>query len=174
MRTILGVLVGDLLVVGCAGTGGPAPAPSAAASASQAGAFGGTVKFNYDGKATTTTVDAVADGASVSGTAVSDIGAADKATHNVKLECASRNGDTWALGGKIANTTVSGEKAGDWSAVIVKDGSPQKVGIWLSDEESTETDCNAWLKGIDFSTIDASNFNPVESGSLTPPAFPAS
>ena len=177
MRSILGVLVSALLVVGCAGTpSSAAPAASAAAPAaaspSQSGAFGGTVTFKFDGKPATTTVDAIADGASVSGTAATNIGeAADvgKVTHNVKLGCASRNGDTWALGGKVDNTTVSGEKAGNWSAVMVKDGSPQKIGIWLSDDPSNAPDCAAWLTAIDFSTLDVSNFNPVESGTLVPP-----
>ena len=27
-----------------------------------------------------------------------------------------------------------------------------------------------WLKAIDLSTLDAGNFNPVESGTLVPPA----
>jgi hypothetical protein len=168
MRMVLGVLVSALLVAGCAGaTGTAAPAASApAASASQSGAFGGAVQFKYDGKAATTTVDAVADGTKVSGTAVTQVG---DATHTVKLDCASQNGDTWALGGKTEKTTIPGEKAGDWSAVIVKAGSPQKIGIWLSDDPSSASDCNAWLKAIDFSTLDVGVFDQVESGTLTAP-----
>ena len=173
MRTVLGVLVSALLVIGCSGStpsAAPAAASAAGSSAGQNGAFGGTVKFN-DGGATTTTVEGVADGTSVSGTAVTQ--AAGK-THNVTLECASRNGDTWAVGGKVDSTTFSGETAGAWSAVIVKDGSPQKVGIWLSDDPSTATDCKAWLTATDFSTIGPENFTTVASGSLSAPTFPAS
>jgi len=169
MRTVLGVIVSTLLVAGCAGATSSAPpaAPAtAAANPSQSGAFGGTIQFKMDGKAATTTVEGVADGSNVSGTAVTQLGGS---THNVKLECASQNGDTWALGGKIADTTVSGEKAGDWSAVVVKSGSPQKVGIWLSDDPSSGADCNAWLKAIDFATIGIENFHAVDSGTLTPP-----
>jgi hypothetical protein len=69
-------------------------------------------------------------------------------------------------------TTVTGEKAGDWSAVIVKDGSPQQIGIWLSDDPSNASDCEAWLALIDLGTIDPENFNPVESGALVLPAVP--
>ena len=173
MRSILRAFVSVLLVAGCAGTpssAAPPAAPSAVANPSQSGSFGGTVQFKLDGKAATTTVDGVADGATLSGTAVTQIGGG---THNVKLECASKNGDTWALGGKIESTTVSGESAGSWSAVMVMDGSPQKVGIWLSDEASTASDCKTWLTAIDFSSMDASNFNAVGSGSLTPPAATA-
>jgi hypothetical protein len=129
----------------------------------------GTVRFLSDGVPTTTEVDAVFDGASVSGTAVTTFG---RGTHTVRLECAARDGDTWAYGGTIAQTTVPGERAGGWSAVIVKDGSPQQIGIWLSDSKSQGTDCAGWLAAIDLSTIGAESFTPVESGALVPPPDP--
>ena len=169
MRSILGVLVSALLVVGCAGaTGSAAPAASApAASASGAGAFGGAVQFKYHGQPSTTTVDAVANGTNVSGTAVTQIGTG---THTVQVGCAAQSGDMWAIGGKTEKSNVEGGRAGDWSAVIVKLGSPAKIGIWVSDDASNASDCGAWLKGIDFSTIDIANFETVESGTLTAPA----
>jgi hypothetical protein len=168
MRAILGVFVIALAVAGCAGTtGSAAPAASAsAASASQGGSFGGTVTFKDDGKPATTTVDAVADGATVSGTAVTEFA---KGTHTVALSCASQDGDWWALGGKTDKTTIKGEKAGDWSAVIVMDGSPQMIAIWLSDPASNAPDCGAWLAKIDFAGIGLENLTPVESGTLAPP-----
>ena len=191
MRTILSVLVSALLVVGCAGaTGSPAPAasvpaasipasvspPSASASASAetvatpspSGAFGGVVHFTGDG-ATTTTVDGVADGTSVTGTAVTD---SSEGTHTVKVGCAAQNGDFWAVAGKTDKTTIHDEKPGDWSAVIVKNGSPQMIAIWLSDDPSTAPDCAAWLAKIDFAGIGLENFTPVESGTLVPPPAP--
>ena len=171
MRTILGVLVSALIVVGCAGsTPSAAPAASApapAASPSTSGTFGGAVQFKYHGQPSTTTVNAVADGTSVSGTAVTQIG---KGTHTVQVGCAAQAGEMWAVGGKTEKSDVEGGRAGDWSAVIVKPGSPAKVGIWVSDDPSTASDCGAWLKGIDFSTIELTNFETVESGTLTPPA----
>jgi hypothetical protein len=183
MRTILGLLVGTLLIAGCAGTTGspaPASAPASAATAaspSPSGAFGGVAHFTMDGKPATTTVDLVVDGASVSGTAVTDIGDATdlgKGTHTVKLGCASQQGDWWAVGGKTDKTTVNGEKAGDWSAVIVRDGSPQLIGIWLSDDPSKVSDCSAWLAAIDFADMDLQTFDTVESGTLVHPTVPAS
>ncbi len=188
MRTIVAALFGTLLVAGCAGaTGSAAPAasapapstpasvdPSPAASVaspgatpSASGAFGGIVHYQLDGAAATTEVDLVADGATVSGTAVTTFRGS---THTVRLGCATRNGDTWALGGTIEQTTVSGERAGDWSAVIVKDGSPQQIGIWLSAPPSAGSDCDAFLASTDFANIGLENFNPVESGALVPPA----
>jgi hypothetical protein len=174
MRTIVGVLIGALLVAGCANaTGSAAPGASAPAAGTPAsvtpspsGAFGGTVQFQSDGAAATTEVNIDADGATVSGKAVTTF---REGTHTVRLGCATRNGDTWALGGTTEQTTVSGERAGDWSAVIVKDGSPQQIGIWLSDDPSKASDCQAWLATTDFANIGPENFNPVESGALVPP-----
>ncbi len=167
MRSILGVLVIAVLAAGCAGaTGSAAPAVSVAAP-SPSSALGGIVKYQADGAPATTEVNVVADGATVSGTAVTTL---REGTHTVRLGCASRNGDTWALGGTTEQTTVPGERAGDWSAVIVKDGSPQMIGIWLSDDPAKASDCAAWLATTDFATIGAENFNAVESGALVPPA----
>ena len=126
----------------------------------------GIVHYQLDGAPATTEVDVVADGSSVSGTAVTTF---REGTHTVQLGCASRDGDTWAFGGTTEQTTVPGERAGDWSAVIVKDGTPQRIGIWLSAPPSEASDCDAWLSAIDFATIGAENFNAVESGALVPP-----
>jgi len=146
------------------GVGGP---PSATPTASPSPTpIGGKVDYRHDGATATTTVVAVADGAAVSGTAVTKLG---NGTHTVRLECAARDGDTWAFGGTIEETTVPEERAGDWSAVIVKDGSPQQIAIWLSDAKSTGSDCNGWLAGIDLASVDAGNFGSVVSGALVPP-----
>jgi hypothetical protein len=188
MRTMVCALIGTLLVAGCAGaTGSAAPAASApapstpasvspsptqgsASTPSPSGAFGGIVQYQVDGAAATTEVDLVADGATVSGTAVTRF---REGTHTVRLGCAVQSGDTWALGGTTEQTTVPGERAGDWSAVIVKNGQPQQIGIWLSDDPSKASDCEAWLATTDFANIGLENFNPVESGALVPPPAPA-
>jgi len=169
-RRLVAVALAALLlpiVAGCAAsTPGSASAPAPGASASASGAFGGSVSYQMDGAPATTEVKVVADGASVSGTAVSELGAG---THTVQLQCAAQDGDTWAFGGTTEQTTVPGESAGAWSAVIVKDGSPQQVGLWLSDDKSEGVDCDAWLAAIDFSTVGLENFHPVESGELVLP-----
>ena len=185
MRTILGVLVSAVLVVGCASAGGTqAPAASApttqapAASASgtpapatsptprPSGAFGGKVEFRLDGSAATTEVDAVADGASLSGTAVTKF---REGTHTVRLGCATQGGGSWVVGGTVETTTVHGESAGVWSAVIVKEGSPQQIGIWLSAGPEAGSDCDAFLSSFDVADLDPSAFSPAESGALVPP-----
>jgi hypothetical protein len=147
--------------------GGPASQPPASATPSTT-QIGGTVEYQADGGAATTEVTAVADGASVSGMAVTTF---SDATHTVRLECAARDGDTWALGGTTEQTTLPGERAGDLSAVIVWDGSPQQIAIWASEEN--ESDCARWLASIGLAGFDPEKrddfFTPVESGVLVPP-----
>jgi hypothetical protein len=151
-------VIGYQLLPRAGGTGGQPGPPTV---------LDGTVHYRLDGAAATTEVDAVADGASVSGTAVSTFDF--RGTHTVRLECAARDGDTWALGGTVDETSYPGERAGGWSAVIVKDGSPQRIGIWLSDTKSEGIDCAGWLSSIDLADIGPENFQPVESGALVPP-----
>ncbi len=169
---VLAVALAALLlpiVAGCAAStqgSASAPAPVASAAPGPSGTFGGSVNYQLDGASSTTEVDAVANGASVSGTAVSKLA---EGTHTVQLECASRDGDTWALAGTVEQTTVPHEKAGDLSVVIVRDGSPQHIGIWLSVDAEPGTDCDAFLASTDFSTLGLENLVPVESGALVPP-----
>jgi hypothetical protein len=161
------VLVVGTQLLSPAAPGGVGGAPSAEPTATPSPTpFGGTVNYQQDGAPATTEVNVVADGASVSGTAVTTFA---RGTHTVRLECATRNGDSWAVGGTTEQTTVPGERAGAWSAVIVKDGSPQRIGIWLSDPKSVGSDCDGWFTSIDIGTIDPSNFHPVESGALVSP-----
>ena len=157
-RRALAVALAALLlpiVAGCAAAPSAAPtqgstsAPAPVASATrqpERPAFGGSVDYQIDGAPATTEVDVVADGASLSGTAVTTFRAG---THTVKLACATRSGDTWALGGTVEQSTVPGEPVGAWSAVIVKDGSPQQIGLWLSEDASAAKDCKAWLASFD-------------------------
>ena len=160
---VVALVIGAQLL-GPAASGGVGGAPSAAPAPTPSPVpIGGTVEYHMDGAPATTDVDAVADGASVSGTAVTTFVGG---THTVALECAARDGDTWVVGGTIERTTVRGEKAGDWSAVIVRDGSPQQIGIWLSVDVSCEGLESEWAG---FSDIGAENFQPVESGALVPP-----
>ena len=149
------------------GVGAPSPSPTATPSPTP---FGGIVDYQLDGAPATTEVNVVADGASVSGTAVTTFVGG---THTVRLECATRNGDFWAVGGTTEQTTVRGERAGGWSAVIFKDGSPQQIGIWLSDAKAEGSECDGWLGSIDLAGLGPENFQPVESGALVPPPDPA-
>ena len=191
MRMVFGVLASTLLVVGCAGASGggtsaaSAPAPSTVASPSQAaasasaaaetpaatatpkGGFGGKVQFKLDGGPATTTIDALAEGAKVSGTAVT---AYFEGTHTVRLGCANQNGDIWTLGGTTEKTTIHNETPGTWSALMVKAGSPQQIAIWFSQDASAAKDCDAWLASFNPLEFGTETWTPVESGSLVFPA----
>jgi hypothetical protein len=162
---VIAVLFIGSRFIGPATTGGVGGAPSAEpTSIPSASPIGGTVAYRLDGAPATTEVDAVADGASVSGTAVTTI---SEGTYTVRLECAAQDGDSWAFGGTTEQTTVPGDRAGDWSAVIVKDGSPQQIGLWVSDDKVAGTDCDGWLASIDIAGHPQTW--PVDSGSLVPP-----
>lgn len=143
--------------------GAPTVAPTAAPSPQP---FGGTVTYELDGGPVTTAVEAVVDGPSVSGTAVSTFVGA---THTVGVECAARQGDHWAVGGTIEDSSVLGEIAGLWSAVFVKDGAPMQVGVWLSDAKADGSTCAGWLGSLDLESIDPANLQPVTSGTLVGP-----
>jgi hypothetical protein len=170
---IIAVVVGTQLLGSPSGNLGSDPTVTATPGPTEEPTrVGGNVDYQLDGAPATTEVDAVADGASVSGAAVTTF---FRGTHTVRLECAAQDGDTWAFGGTTEQTTVPGERAGDWSAVVVRDGSPQQIGIWLSDDKSEGSDCDDWLASIDLADIDPENFQPVESGALVPPpALPSS
>jgi len=160
-------LVVGFQLLGPAAPAGVGGAPSATPTATPSPTpIGGVVHYQLDGAPATVDVTVDADGASVTGTAVTTFVGG---THTVRLACAARDGDTWAFGGTTDQTTVPGELAGAWSAVVVKDGSPQQVAIWLSDEKSEGIDCEGWLAGIDLPHIGSENFHPVESGALVPP-----
>jgi hypothetical protein len=170
----------NLLPGGSTGTGGLAatPAPTASPSPTSAptasptptrppGAFGGTVSYQSDGAPATMEIDAVADGARVSGTAVAT---GRNGTHSVRLACAAKKGGTWAVAGRVEHSTVPGEVAGPWSVVTVKDGPPQQITIWLSAGDYAGTDCAGFLASFGFAGLGPENFSPVESGRLAPPA----
>jgi hypothetical protein len=145
----------------------PTPAPTVSSSSTRPiGTYGGTVTYQSDGAPATTEVEAVADGARASGTAVST---GNGHTHSVRLECAVRKGDTWAVVGRVEHTTVPGESVGFWSAVIVRDGSPQQIAIWLSADAPAGTDCAGFLALHDFAELGPENFSPVVAGRLAPP-----
>lgn len=159
----------DARVGGPAATETPtvSPAPSTPiATPSQAGSFGGTAHWRDNGTPITTEVDAIATGATVTGTAVHTFPAG---THTVRLGCVAREGDSWALAGTVEKSTLPGEKPGFWSRVVVKDGSPQQISIWLSADAPAGIDCPGFMATFPFADLGPENFAPVESGALVPP-----
>ena len=153
-------------LLGPSAPGGVGAAPSVGPTASPTPPpIGGTVKFKSDGVATTTVVDAIADGTSVSGTAVTTSAAG---THTVRLECAARQDDRWAFVGTVEQSTFPDEGTGAWSAVVVEDGTPQKIGIVFGIEKLATDRCAVKWNDISMADMDVSN--PIESGEMVPPA----
>jgi len=159
---LLAVLVGGAVMMG-GGAPPPAPTPNPAPTSV---AVGGTVHHEIDGASATTEVEATATGASVSGTAVTTFRGR---THTVRLACSARNGDTWVLAGTTEQTTVPGEPLGTWSAVFVREGSPQQIGIWFSGDAPAGSDCDGFLAAHNLADIGPENFQPVASGALVLP-----
>jgi hypothetical protein len=143
------------------GVGGPPPSPT--------GAFGGTVHFKDNGTPVTTEIDAVARGATVTGTAVSTF---PQGIHTVRLACVARDGDTWAVAGTVEQSTLPGETPGLWSVVAVKDGSPKRILLWLSGDTALG-DCPGFLASLDIAHLSPENFVPVDSGAFVAPGDPA-
>ena len=147
------------------------PAPSTVgATPSPTGAFGGTMHWTDTGAPVTTVVDAVAKGATVTGTAVH---MTRGGIHTVRLGCVARVGDTWALAGTVEKSTLPGEKPGYWSRVVVKDGSPQQISMWLSADAPAGIDCAGFLATFPFADLGPENFASVDSGAFVPPPDPA-
>ena len=169
VAAIVVVAVAGFAILRPPGTG--VGGPPATASAGPTAAFGGTVQYQGDGAPVTTEVDAVASGATVTGTAVTTF---RRGTHTVRLGCVARDGDTWALGGTVEQSTLPGEPVGAWSRVMVKDGSPQRIAIWLSYDVPTGSDCLGSLALFGgAAALAADDFVAVESGALVPPPDPA-
>ena len=146
----------------------PTPSPTVTPAPTATGAFGGSVEFTGDaGAPGMTVVDAVATGDKVSGTAVTTL---REGIHTVRLACAARDGDFWVVGGKVEKSTIPGEPTGTWSAVLVKDSSPQRLFTWLSDDPSAASDCESWLATFGPDGIGIADYATVESGKLVPPA----
>jgi hypothetical protein len=147
-----------------AGVGGP---PATETPTVSPAPFGGTVHWRDTGAPVTTDIDAVASGATVTGTAVHTF---PGGTHTVRLGCVAGDGGTWALAGTVEQSTLPGEKAGFWSRIVVKDGSPQQISIWLStDAAPAGIDCAGFLATFGFADLPPEDFAPVESGELVPP-----
>ena len=139
------------------GVGG---APSTTPSPSP---IGGKVEYQIDGAAATTEVTAVADGASVSGTAVTKFGGG---THTVRLACAAGTaipGPSPARPSRPrsqASVPATGRRSSSRTARPSTSGSGSPT---TSRRVATVTTC--WKLPLP----DPSAFSPVESGALVPP-----
>ena len=120
------------------------------------------------------TVDASSDGSSLSGTVE---GAWAGKPFSIRLECLRQfDPQTWMLAGRLTQSADANRSAGDWGALVVRDGSPQKVGVW-TEASSTGDDCTGFVYGIPDQAADEGQqfIGPMDEGSMTlPPAHQGS
>src|SRR5262245_59172141 len=135
---VLAVVLGTRFLPGDSGVGGPSNSPSPSASPSFVGG-----QFTFAGQPLE--IDASSDGASLSGTAA---GSWDGSSDAIRLECLRQFDErTWMLAGVLTESATNDRFAGDWGAVIVRDGSPQKVGI-TTDRVSAGDSCEEYVAAI--------------------------
>ena len=126
----------------------------------------GRVTFQLGDNAVAVEVDASADGAALSGTAVVSF-APDEFT--IALECSREFDDTtWILAGTTTESTTDNSPVGSRSAILVRDGAPQEVILWFEDPPPAE-DCAGFLEGIPEEDIVNAGFTPVTEGEISLP-----
>ena len=126
----------------------------------------GDVTFFLGGADVDLTVDAIANGTSLEGTAraAQGDGGPDPTTADVRLECLDqRADDTWLLGGTIEASTEW--RVGSRAAVIVRDGDPQAFDFWIQGDDPDAASCAAFLATIP----DDVPLSPAKEGALELP-----
>jgi hypothetical protein len=116
-------------------------------------------------------MEATSDGSSLSGTAA---GAFNGDTFTITLQCLRQFDDqTWMFAGELTKSAVPDRPDGSWATVIVRDGSPQKAGIWLQ-ERGTADDCEEFVEEAPDSAVEGPEMiGDLSEGSVTLPPAPA-
>lgn len=172
-RSALTALATLILLAACSGAS-PTSTGSTATSdptASQAAVpVGGQFTYGVDfGNVLGIDVDGSSDGSSLSGTAVvSDEGVT---LYRVELQCLRRFDDqTWMLAGAVT-PEPEGQDLIKWWALIVRDGSPQLVGV--SGEVATAAeDCEEFVNEIPDRDLTDANLGPILEGEISVPPAP--
>ena len=141
------------------------PTPGASDGA-PSGPVKGHVEFTLDGASSTIDIDGTADGSVLAGTAELSYGKGDA---TVELRCLANDGARWAFAGTYSATTT-GTTVGEFMAIFVEDGAPQRVAI-IEDGPGT-TDCLTFLGDIPLADIPADEFLPVDAGEISLPTTP--
>jgi hypothetical protein len=120
----------------------------------------GTAKFEL-GRPLTVTLSAEEAGDEVSGTAeiISDEGGE---AFSIQLECAPERNDVLILGGTVSESNIQEAKVGTRSAVLLKQGEPDRMLLWFDDSPAAG-DCDAFARNIPDEVLANENaFQPVE------------
>jgi hypothetical protein len=119
----------------------------------------GTVKVVL-GRPLTVTLSAEEAGDQVSGTAeiISDEGGE---AFSIDLECAVERNDVLILGGRVSESNMQEPKVGTGSAVLLKQGEPDRMLVWFADSPPAG-DCDAFARDTDEALANENRFQPVE------------
>jgi hypothetical protein len=142
-------------------TSSPTPSPTPAY-------VGGSYVFAGDAPVT---IDALSDGSSLSGTVEGEWGGTP---FGIRLQCLRQFDDTtWMLAGELTQSAEPARQAGDWGAVIVRDGSPQQTGVWTAASAAGDN-CDEFVREIpDMAVEGFESIGPMDEGSVAlPPELP--
>jgi hypothetical protein len=105
----------------------------------------GTVKADL-GRPVTVKLSAKEAGDQVSGTAeiISDEGGD---AFSIQLECAPKRNEVLILGGSVSESNMKEPKVGTGSAVLLKQGEPDRMLLWFADSPPAG-DCDAFARDI--------------------------
>jgi len=161
---LLAVVLGSQFLPSDSAVGRPTSTPTASPTAT---AIGG--RFTFAG--IPVVMDASSDGSSLSGTAA---GSYNGDAFTIVLQCLRQFDDeTWMFAGELTQSAVPDQPTGSWAALIVRDGSPQKAGIWI-DAQATADDCYEYVSTIPDNAVEGPEMiAPMDEGSITLPAAPA-
>ena len=165
VAVLLAIVLGSQFLPSDPGIGGPASSPEPSPTAQPVGG-----QFTFAG-GQPVSIDASSDGSSLSGTVA---GEWDGKPYGIRLECLRHfDAQTWMLAGVLTQSAVADRTAGDWGAVIVRDGSPQMAGVYTQPHATADA-CQEFASSIpDFAVEGQDMIGPMDEGSVTlPPAPP--
>jgi hypothetical protein len=115
-------------------------------------------------------IDALSDGSTLSGLVEAEWGGQP---FSIRLECLRQFDDqTWLFAGELTRSATSDRTAGDWGAVIVRDGSPQQAGVYTQ-PQATADDCDEFAREIpDFAVDGPDMLGDMDEGSIVLPPAP--
>lgn len=119
----------------------------------------GTVKVEL-GRPVTVKLSATEAGDQVSGTAeiISDEGGE---AFSIDLECAPKRNGVLILGGRVSESNLQDVKVGTGSAVLLKQGEPDRMLLWFADAPPAG-DCDAFARDTDEALAHENAFQPVQ------------
>jgi hypothetical protein len=115
-------------------------------------------------------IDALSDGSTLSGTVEAEWGGQP---FSIGLECLRQfDAQTWMFAGVLTQSATSDRTAGDWGAVIVRDGSPQKAGVYTQPHATADT-CEEFAREIPNFAVDGPDMiSEMDEGSIVLPPAP--